>query len=208
VAVVDDDPDEDPPIPAADEVLKQLMAGNRRFMEQHLRHPHQTGHRRAAVETMQHPVAAILSCSDSRVPPEIVFDRGIGDLFVIREAGHVADNATLGSLEYAAEHLHIPLIMVLGHERCGAVSAAVETVKSGKPPHGHIANLVADIRPAVEVALKAGGDIVDAAVRANIRLCVDQIMKSKPILAELVDGHKLKVVGARYDLHTGKVELF
>jgi len=186
-----------------DQVLQKLMAGNKRYMTAKLTHPNQTTARRAEVAKGQHPLAIIVGCSDSRVPPEIVFDQGLGDLFVIRVAGNIVDDAILGSIEYAAEHLHAPLIVVLGHERCGAVDA---TVKGGNVP-GHIGSLVGAIKPAVGRAKDQSGDPLDNAVRANVRMVVDQLKSSGPILEELVKQGKLKIVGARYDLDSGAVEV-
>ncbi len=183
--------------------LTRLMAGDQRSMEIHYMHPHQTKYRRELMAKGQHPFAIVLSCSDSRVPPEVIFDRGLGDLFVIRVAGHIVDDAVVGSIEYAAEHLHVPLVMVLGHERCGAVEA---TVKGGEIP-GHISSLTNAIKPAVEKTKGMPGDPLDNAVRANVEMVVEQLRTSKPILSELIHEGRLKVVGARYDLDTGVVEL-
>ena len=184
-----------------DEALKKLMQGNRRFVAAEYTHPNQSAERRSEVAKGQHPVAGILSCADSRVPPEIVFDQGMGDLFVVRVAGNMPSPNVLGSLEYAVEHLGVNLIVVLGHERCGAVDAAV---KGGQVP-GHIASLVEAIRPAVAEAKGRPGDLLDNAVRANIEMVVEQLTSKSHILAESVHEGKLKIVGARYDLDTGMV---
>jgi carbonic anhydrase len=151
----------------------------------------------------QRPFAVIVSCSDSRVPPEIIFDQGIGNLFVVRCAGNIVDDAGLGSIEYAAEHLHVSLIVVLGHERCGAVEAAV---KGGEAP-GHIKSLVEAIRPAVEKVKGRPGDLAENAMRGNVKLVVDHLKASKPILEHLVHKGTLSVIGARYDLDDGHVIL-
>jgi carbonic anhydrase len=135
------------------------------------------------------------------VPPELVFDQGLGDIFVVRVAGNVASDAELGSLEYGAEHLQIPLLVVLGHQHCGAVTAAVE---GGTVP-GHIAALVKLLQPAVEGSRGLAGDPVENAVKMNVELVVKQLRTSEPILKELVDHGKLKIVGAVYSLDTGKV---
>lgn len=189
--------------PTADEALQRLMEGNERHFGKKFVHPDHWEVRRAEVAKTQHPFAIVLGCADSRVPPEILFDQGLGDLFVIRVAGNVVDPAVLGSIEYAAEHLGSPLVMVLGHERCGAVSA---TVQGGEMP-GHLGALVDPIKPAVAAAKKEKGDLLDNAVRANVRLVVEQLKASEPLLSHLVHEGKLKVVGARYDLDTGRVEL-
>lgn len=144
-----------------------------------------------------------MSCSDSRVPPEIIFDQGLGDLFVIRLAGNILDDAALGSLEYAVEHLGVKYIMVLGHERCGAVDAAV---KGGEIP-GHIGSLVEAIQPAVEKVKNLPGDLLDNAVRANVTLVVQQLKSSGPIIEELVKKGALTIAGARYDLDDGEVKI-
>ncbi|MEW6380883.1 MAG: carbonic anhydrase [bacterium] len=187
-----------------DQALQILMTGNKQYVAAKLAHPNSTPERRTELVKGQHPFAIILSCSDSRVPPEIVFDQGLGDLFVVRVAGNVVDDLALGSIEYAAEHLGVPLIMVLGHEKCGAVTATVEG--GGKAP-GHIDAVVKAIKPAVEKVKDQPGDKVENATRANIDMVVEQLKTSKPVLAELVKDGKLMIVGARYDLDTGVVEV-
>jgi len=184
----------------ADEALERLLAGNKRYVDGQFFHPHQGARDRENVATSQRPYAIIVSCSDSRVPPEVIFDQGIGDIFVVRVAGNIAGNIELGSIEYAAEHLGSSLIMVLGHERCGAVTAAV---KGGEVP-GHIKSIVEAIIPAVKEGA-AGADKVDGAIRANVSLVATQIKTSEPILAEMAKEGKIKIVGAYYDLDTGEV---
>src|SRR5262249_5592987 len=149
----------------------------------------------------QAPFAVIVSCSDSRVGPELVFDQGLGDLFVIRTAGEVLDDPGLGSIEYAVDHLHVPLVVVLGHERCGAVSAALE---GGTAP-GHIASLVTAIQPAVKASHGEPGDPLDNAVHTNVRDVVRRLKGAGPILSEAVHAGALKILGAYYDLDTGVV---
>ena len=136
-----------------EKALAALIEGNRRYQAQHVTHPHQNAARRAELAAGQHPIAAVLSCADSRVPPEIVFDQGLGDLFVVRVAGNITDDVVLGSLEYAVEHLGVPLVVVLGHYKCGAIQAAVE----GGTPHDHVASLVAALKPSVEAVRPEGG---------------------------------------------------
>ena len=182
---------------------QKLIDGNKRYVNAKLSHPNQTDQRRTEVAKGQHPFAAIVSCSDSRVPPEIIFDQGLGDLFVIRLAGNILDDAALGSLEYAVEHLGVKYIMVLGHERCGAVDA---TVKGGEVP-GHISSLVKAIQPAVEKVKNQPGDLLDNAVRANVTMVVQQLKSSGPILEELVKKGDLAIAGARYDLDDGEVTI-
>lgn len=166
-------------------------------------HPNQSESRRAEVASGQHPMAIIVSCSDSRIPPEIIFDQGLGDIFVVRTAGHVLDDAALGSIEYGAEHLRVPLIVALGHQSCGAVQA---TVEASQAP-GRISALVSRIQPAVLKARAQGGDVLDGAVRIHALSVARQIESTEPILSELVKDGRLKVVGAYYDLASGQVQL-
>jgi carbonic anhydrase len=186
-----------------DQALQRLVQGNRRYVAHKPAHPDQSVVRLQELEGGQHPFAVVLGCADSRVPPEIVFDQGLGDIFVIRVAGNVLDDEVLGSIEYAVEHLNSPLLVVLGHEKCGAVQAAVQ---GGTAP-GHITSFVAPIRPAVEQARKLPGDVVSNCVRINVQRVVQQLKASEPILAERVHAGQLKVVGARYDLHSGSVAI-
>ena len=185
----------------ADSVLAELTAGNAHHVAHRYQHPHETAERQRELASSQSPHAEILSCADSRVPPELIFDQGLGDLFIIRVAGNVVSDTELGSLEYGAEHLHVPLLVVLGHQHCGAVTAAVE----GGEAEGHIAALVNLLRPAVEKTRGMSGDHVENAVTANVEMVVKQLRTSTPVLAELVTHGKLKVVGAVYSLDTGKV---
>ena len=193
----------DAPAVSADSARQKLVDGNRRYVEGTMTHPDQTADRRGEVAKGQHPFAAIVSCADSRVPPEVVFDQGLGDLFVIRVAGNIADDAALGSLEYAVEHLGVGYIMVLGHERCGAVDA---TLKGGEAP-GHIGTLVREIQPAVKSVKGKDGDPLDNAVRANISAVVKKLKAAGPILSARVKSGTLTVVGAHYDLDDGAVSI-
>ena len=162
---------------------------------------------RTALAAGQHPFAAILSCADSRVPPEIVFDQGLGDLFVARTAGQVVDHAVLGSIQYGIAELKIPLLVVLGHEKCGAVKATIEAVEKKSAASGtDIDALVAAIKPAVEEEEEAAAaDLVDAVVRRNATNIVAALGK-KPILSDAVAAGSLQIVAARYDLDAGTVE--
>ena len=158
--------------------------------------------RRTELAKTQHPFAAIVSCSDSRVPPEIVFDQGLGDLFVVRVAGNVINDEGLGSIEYAVDHLGTRLILVLGHQRCGAVDAAKQTIAAkGKAP-GHIQSLVTAIKPAVEATAK---DDLETTIKANVKNVVQALRSSTPILKAEVDSGKIQVVGGYYSLDTGAV---
>jgi carbonic anhydrase len=185
----------------ANEALLRLMQGNQRYALNKAQHPNQTLARRTELEAGQHPFAVILSCSDSRVPPELVFDRGLGDLFVVRVAGNIADNDDLGSIEYAVEHLGIKLIVVLGHEKCGAVKAAVD----GAHVPGHLQTIVSAIEPAVREAKDLPGDRIRNCVLANARYVARQIRGSEPVLKELIQKEGVKVVAAYYSLDTGAV---
>ncbi len=184
-----------------DSVLAELKTGNAHHVRHQYQHPHETVARQRELVAGQHPHAELLSCADSRVPPEIVFDQGLGDLFVVRVAGNVATDTEIGSLEYGAEHLHIPLLVVLGHESCGAVTAAVQ----GGKAEGHLAALLNLIKPAVEQSRGVSGDPVANAVRTNVQMVVQQLRSSTPILSELVAHGKLKIVGGVYSLETGEV---
>ena len=170
-------------VPSADAVLRKLQAGNENHVAKHYQHPHQTAERQRELSSGQHPDAIVLSCADSRVAPEIILDQGLGDLFDVRVAGNVAGDAELASIEYAAEHLHAPVLVVMGHQKCGAVTAAADV---GEPP-GHLPSLVAMIRPAVEKARGMSGDLIDNAVRINVENVVRQVRMSKPVLGPLVD---------------------
>jgi carbonic anhydrase len=186
-----------------EEAMQKLIEGNKRFIASETIHPNQTADRRAEVSNGQKPFAIIVGCSDSRIPPEIIFDQGLGDIFVIRVAGNIVDDAALGSIEYAVDHLGVELILVLGHGKCGAVSATVQ----GGGAHGHIACIVNAIAPAVEKARNQSGDLIDNAIKANVELVVNQISYSKPILSELVENKKIKIAGAYYNIESGAVEI-
>ena len=183
--------------------MQRLQDGNKRFVAAKLTHPEQTPARRAELAHRQQPFAVVLACSDSRVPPEIIFDQGLGDLFVVRVAGNIATDVVLGSIEYAVEHLNVSLVIVLGHERCGAVKAAL---KGGEQP-GHINILTDALKSAVELARTQQGDLMDNAVKDNVDIVVKQLMTSKPVLAGFVGSGKLRVVGEYYDLDDGTVRI-
>jgi carbonic anhydrase len=186
-----------------DDALAKLLTGNTRYVEQLRLNPNQTDERRDSLIGGQSPYTIILGCSDSRVPPEIIFDQGLGDLFVIRVAGNVIDDIVLASIEYAAEHLHSPLLMVLGHTNCGAVAAALQEDELD----GHLPSIAQAIEEAVERAQDIEGDTLDMTIRAHARITAEHLEESKPILKGLVGSGKLKVVAAYYDLDTGVVEI-
>jgi len=189
--------------PGPDEALKRLIEGNQRFVAGAAQHPDSSAERRTEVAAGQHPIAIVLCCADSRVGPEVVFDQGLGDIFVLRNAGNILDDHTIGSIEYAVEHLAAPLIVVVGHERCGAVTAAVN---GGELP-GHIHSIVDAIAPAIVSAKAEAGDKVDNSVRANAVYVAGILRRIGPIVGEAVQAGKVKVVAARYDLDSGVVEV-
>lgn len=188
------------------ESLTKLIDGNKRFMSGELTKKDIGESRRQELTKGQQPFATVLSCSDSRVAPEIIFEQGLGDIFIVRVAGNVVEPTTLGSIEYGVEHLHTPLLFILGHESCGAVKAALEA--KGKP-EGNLGAILKKIMPAVNTARKAKKDTsetLNIAIQENIKNTYKEVMKSK-IVRELVHEGKLKVIGAEYYLGTSKFEL-
>ncbi len=192
----------DQPTVAPAEAISKLKEGNGRYTGGNPQHPGQTTERRTELAKTQHPFAAIVSCSDSRVPPEIVFDQGLGDLFVVRVAGNVINDEGLGSVEYTVDHLGTRLILVLGHQSCGAVKAARETIAAKSKAPGHIESLVTAIKPAVEATAK---DDLETTVKANVRNVVKALRSSTPILKAKVDSGEIQVIGGYYSLDTGAV---
>ncbi len=188
----------------ADEALKKLMEGNQRFVEFKQAHPNQNEARLKEIATSQNPIAVIVGCSDSRVPPEIIFDQGIGDLFIIRNAGNVVDDFAMASIEYAVEHLGVKLIVVLGHERCGAVDA---TISGGHLP-GHLNRLTDEIKPSISSAKRITGDLLTNVIYSNTKRIAGQISASGELMKEFIENKGVKVIQAYYDLDSGKVELF
>ena len=189
------------------QALDLLLAGNRRWVTGRVRHPHQSIKRRMSLTHSQSPFAVVFSCIDSRVPPELVFDRGLGDIFVIRTGAQTVDDVPLGSVEYGPEENGTPLIFVLGHQSCGAVKAAIDAIQHnhGHAP-GHIQAIVNALKPAYNVAIHQSGDLVDNMVRAQTRLTV-ALLKRDKVLAERVHAGELMIVGGRYSLDTGGVEI-
>ena len=186
-----------------DQVLEALIAGNKRFVENRPEAPNQNYMRLKEVSTGQKPLVSILSCADSRVPIEIIFDRGIGDLFVVRDAGNIATPEEIGSLEYGTAILGSKVLMVIGHEKCGAVKAALE----GKPLPGQIGSIVAAIQPAIDRTNKNDSEeFYIETIKQNVMLQVKNLYAS-PLLYELVEAGKLKIVGAYYSLTTGEVTI-
>jgi carbonic anhydrase len=189
-----------------DQALENLLAGNRRYVADTPLHTADLARRRAEVAGSQRPFATVVGCADSRVPLEIVFDARLGDLLAIRTAGHVLDSAVIGSIEFGAAVLGNPLVLVLGHDRCGAVQAAVESLADPTELEGSIGELISRIRPAVELAKDRPGDLVANAVRANVELVVESL-RASPILASRIEAGTTTVIGGHYDLDTGVVEI-
>lgn len=185
-----------------DAALKKLMEGNKRFVDRKRQTPNQDFVRLTEVAKSQKPFAAILGCADSRFPPEIVFDRGFGDLFVCRVAGNVATPEEIGSLEFGTLVLGAKVLVVIGHERCGAVDASIK----GAEVPGQIGSLLAAIKPAVESSKDKTGDRLENACKANIVLQANRL-KASPVISKLIAENKLKVVGGYYDLDTGVVNI-
>ena len=192
--------------------LKRLQAGNLRFVE-NVRGADAFLHtRRPALTTEQQPVAIILGCSDARVPAEIVFDQGLGDLFVIRVAGNIVAPSQVGSVEFAAARFGTPLVVVLGHTQCGAILATLEEIRRRTAQSSNLRSIVERIRPSVETVMASGetdeNRLVRQAVRANVRASADHLRHGSPVLEQLIQEGRLLVVGAEYSLETGEVDFF
>jgi len=186
-----------------EKALELLIEGNQRFASGKPAYPNQGADRRLEGLKGQKPFAVIIGCADSRIPPEILMDQGIGDLFVIRVAGNIVDDAILGSVEYAVAHLGSPLVMVLGHNLCGAVQAAID---GGEAP-GHIGALVEAIQPAVDAIKADEADLLDKVTRQNVNNMVDKLKTTGPILNEAFNSGNVSFVGGYYDMETGKLEI-
>jgi len=200
---------------SASDALERLREGNRRFVAgEHTIDELASGIRRMAVVSGQRPIATILGCSDSRVPVEVVFDQGFGDLFVIRVAGNIVAPSQVGSVEFAAERLGTRLVVVLGHTRCGAVTATLEDLqRPASNQSWNMNSIVSRIRPSVEglleTELRHDHDLlIDKAVRANVRASVNQLRHGSDVLELLIRRDGLRVVGAEYSLETGVVDFF
>jgi carbonic anhydrase len=189
-----------------DAALDRLMQGNARYVDGISRR-HDFKHEREALSRGQNPFAAVLSCADSRIAPEYCFDTARGDVFVCRVAGNFANDDIVASLEYAVQVLSTPLILVLGHEACGAVDAAIKSTKDGTTLPGHLPALVTALGPAVAAAQGMTGDLLDNAIERNVKLNVERLKRAAPILKSFVDGRKLRVVGGVYELKSGRVRL-
>ena len=199
--------------PRAAAALEDLLAGNERYADDKPQHPH-LGHRtRATLTAGQHPFAAVLACSDSRVPPTLVFDQGLGDLFIVRNAGHVLSPDALASLEFAVLELDVPLIAVLAHQSCGAIRAATTTFGGDTIPEGHLTQVLAPLAPAVAFASKHVADaedidaFADLAGQTHLRMSVSALRQAGPVIAARVADGLLGVVGLTYELASGRTRL-
>ncbi|MEU9554109.1 carbonic anhydrase [Streptomyces fumanus] len=192
---------------SAQEAFDLLMAGNRRFVSGAVEHPHQDAARRAEVAPSQAPFAVVFGCSDSRLAAEIIFDRGLGDLFVVRTAGHVTGPEVLGSIEFGAGVLQAPLVVVLGHDSCGAIGAARAALDGGATPGGFVRDVVERVTPSVLAARAAGHDSAEAALDEHIRQTVDLLLDRSRALADRVAAGRTAVVGLGYALADGRARL-
>jgi carbonic anhydrase len=187
------------------QVWQRLMEGNMRFVQGLFQGRNLLDLRRTLAQGQQ-PEAAVLSCSDSRVPAEIIFDQSLGDLFVVRTAGLVLDPTSIGSLEYAVAHLHVPLLVIKGHEGCGAVTAAV---KHPEATEGHMGSIITQISPSVAQARRdgnSGQDLIEATTDLHLKFLEETLIRVSPIIREAVDSRRLEVVVAKYYLHAGQVQ--
>jgi carbonic anhydrase len=188
-----------------DEALERLKKGNERYVSGVMKR-HDFGAERDVLAGGQNPFAGILSCADSRIAPEYAFDSARGDLFVVRVAGNFAEEDGIASFEYAVKFLGTPLLVVLGHDKCGAVDAAIKTVKDGAELPGHLPHLVEHIKPAVKVAMSESGDLLANAIRENVLLNVEKLSTSSPILSQYLNEKKIRVVGGVYKLKDGSID--
>ena len=188
---------------SADEALKKLKQGNKRFVQLHQKHPDESGKRRKEMLKGQHPFVIILSCSDSRVPPELIFDQGLGDIFEIRNAGNVLNPHVIGSIEYAVMHCGVKLIVIMGHQDCGAINATLSGVSETK----YIKALEDSIQPAVEKCILNKIEVnSDNVVKAHVMQDIEELMEQDHALVEYMKKHDVKIVPAYYHLDSGKVE--
>ncbi|MGC9382441.1 carbonic anhydrase [Streptomyces sp. MH13] len=187
------------------EALDLLLAGNQRFTGGTPRHPNQDAGRRADTASAQHPYAVLLGCSDSRLAAEIIFDQGLGDLFVVRTAGHAVGSEVLGSIEYGVSVLGCPLVVVLGHDACGAIAAARAAVENGTTPHGYVRDVIERVTPSVLAARAAGVSENDGFIDTHVRHTVDLVLDRSRELADQVASGRTAVVGLSYRLAEGSV---
>ena len=189
-----------------DASLKRLMEGNTRYVDGVARR-HDFKHEREALAGGQNPFAGILSCADSRIAPEYAFDSARGDLFVCRVAGNFANEDSVASFEYGVAVLAVPLILVLGHDSCGAIDATIKSLKDDKPLPGHLPSLVAGLAPAVKAVAQQAGNTLDNAIRQNVIDTVARLKSAGPILSAAVEQKKLRIVGGVYRLKDGRVDM-
>ncbi|MFT4471579.1 carbonic anhydrase [Arthrobacter sulfonylureivorans] len=186
---------------------QKLLDGNARFVAGTSVHPNQDAARRSSLVNEQNPFAIIFGCSDSRLAAEIIFDLGLGDAFVVRTAGHVLGDSVIGSLEYGVDVLNVPLIVILGHDSCGAVTAAKDTVDTGVMPRGWLRDLVERITPSVLAARRAGHDDLNDMVIENVRQSSERLLDSSRAISAAVDAGRTAVVGVAYRLADGRADL-
>ncbi|WP_423184014.1 carbonic anhydrase [Arthrobacter sp. NyZ413] len=186
---------------------RRLREGNERFVAGESQHPNQDASRRSSLVNDQHPFAVIFGCSDSRLAAEIIFDLGLGDVFVIRTAGQVIDDAVLGSLEYSISQLHVPLIVILGHDSCGAVTATKSAVETGEMPTGFIRSLVERITPSVLTAKRNDETEVNDMVVEHVRQTAHRLADSSRVISDAIDDGRVAVVGLSYKLDEGRAAL-
>jgi carbonic anhydrase len=184
-----------------------MLEGNARFVAGQSSHPNQDASRRASLVNTQHPFAVIFGCSDSRLAAEIIFDVGLGDIFVVRTAGQVIDDAVLGSLEYSVGILKTPLIVILGHDSCGAVTATMDAINTGIMPKGFLRDLVERITPSVLAAKREDVHDVNSAVVEHVRQTSQRLVDSSRVIADAVEDGSVAVIGVAYRLSEGKAEL-
>lgn len=189
------------------DAFELLLAGNRRFVEGAPEHPNQDAARRAELASAQQPFTVLFGCSDSRLAAEIIFDRGLGDLFVVRTAGHVMGPEVLGSIEYGVDLLSCPLVVVLGHDSCGAVAAACSALEDGMTPVGYVQDVVERVTPSVLAARAAGLVEMEEILAEHVTHTVDQLLDRSRVLAERVDAGQCAVVGLRYRLTDGSAKI-
>jgi len=191
-----------------EDAMRRLREGNGRFVAQTANNAHHDAARRVEVAAGQHPFAVVLGCADSRVPPELIFDQGLGDLFVIRVAGEVAPSEVIGSIEYAVEHLGCRAVVVLGHQRCGAVEAAMTALtKGGATPEGDLGELIKEIEPSIKDIDRTKPDAMDRAVNAAALVVAHRLVSRSKLLSEMEQHGQIAIIPACYSLDTGKVEL-
>jgi carbonic anhydrase len=192
------------------DALKKLIDGNQRFLKNESIHPNRCQEARLKLLDGQNPFAVIISCSDSRVPTEIIFDAGLGDLFIIRSAGHALSTASLGSIEFALENLGVKLIMVLGHDDCSAVKAAICNIQRNALPE-NLKSVVNKFIPAVESAKNdkyEGEELLKHAIKNNVLNTVNDLIQTEPVIAKHIREHDVQIIGANYNLITGEVEIY